>query len=113
MYLLLIICAALCSAVVNTINSHFDVSIFKTWKGTFFQPHEVLGWNAVSVAAFGKIFFLLLAATVARTGFFGIPYHTSTWFWQLIYAMIAYAVTLVLLLEFVFTKNVKIDEHTI
>jgi hypothetical protein len=111
MYLFLLLLAAVCSAVVNTITGHFDDSIFKKWNKTFWQPHETMGWNAVTVFSFGKLVLVLLSVVLAQFNFFQISFHSIGWPWQVLIAFGVYVLTVIVLLEFVFTtKKTNIHE---
>lgn len=101
MYLLLIILAAICSAVCKAIDSNF--SVFKNWSN-FWHPQESYGFNAVTIAQFLKFGLLMLAVVLSQFPWWQISFHKMAWHWQFVLVLFIYLGLVMILIETILCK---------
>lgn len=105
MYLLFIVLAALCSAVIKTIDRHYSDSIFNSTK-KFWQPSNERWFSAMNLCYVGKLLFMVLAIVVTQIPWWQISFHKIHFIFQVLLILIVYAgVNLISMGYFIHDKN--------
>lgn len=111
MYLLFIILAAACSAVVKSLERNYEHSIFAKFAIKFWHPTTEKNVSAINLCYLGKLLFMIIAILCAQIKWWQISFDKIPFILQILLIAVVYAFINLTAMS-LFIKKTTTDETT-